>query len=427
MSGTTGLRQVPTTLLLGIGAALGGATDPRLSVRFIPSRTFPRVLLAVVWLGFSGGMFGGAVGQMYGPTQMGFPLGIAYLVGTLQAAPLLVAPWFPLMSWRISALGLAFGVAFATQIPGLHWPWPVTGCIVYLLECLFVALRHERRVTLGIGAVSVVVLCVTPVLLDGSGIAAFLSVAFVLIVLVLGDNIRTRRAAQSSLAEQEELHRRDLARQAALEERSRIARELHDVVAHHMSMVAIQAEAAPYKIPELPEEALRTFTTIRSASTTALTEMRRVIGLLRDAESGPERVPQPGMDRLADLVRGARDAGMRVDVEITGEDVRLPPGVDVSAYRIVQEALSNAGRYAPGAPVTVSIEHRPDALDVRIHNAGVDDTPPVDTPSGGNGLVGMRERAGMLGGTITAGPVTGGGFEVHAELPVEPGEVPDHT
>ncbi|WP_163572403.1 sensor histidine kinase [Fodinicola feengrottensis] len=159
------------------------------------------------------------------------------------------------------------------------------------------------------------------------------------------------------LVEQQALREQDLvrqelleARQAVLTERSRIARELHDVVAHHMSMIAIQAQAAPYKIPDLPPPALETFAAIRGASTTALTEMRRVIGLLRDESEDAERVPQPGLDGLDELVKGARAAGMSVELTITrGPQEEVPLGVDVSAFRIVQESLSNASRHAPGA------------------------------------------------------------------------------
>lgn len=426
----TGPAAVP--VLGPIAAALLLARD---RPRDLVMRSRPRrVTVLVLSVLFGGGMFGGAVGQMYGSHQMGFSLGIAFGLGALQALPLIAAPWYPLLAWRVSTVGLVLGVLTYPPGPaslpypagpGPGWPWPATSCIAYLMVLLLVALRHDRQVVAGVGLV--VVLGGVPLLWLGhhaSAPSVLLAVAFTLTVLVLGDNVRARRAAQAGLAEQAELRRQDLARQAVLEERSRIARELHDVVAHHMSMIAIQAEAAPYKIPGLPDEALRTFTAIRGASTRALTEMRRVIGLLRDDGDAAERLPQPGLDLLDDLVAGARDAGMIVRTVVTGTPRDLPAGVDVSAYRIVQEALSNAGRHAPGAAVTVTLAYDARALRIRVADDGVVTGEPGDPGNGGHGLVGMRERVAMLGGTLHAGPADEGGFAVTAELPVGENDEP---
>ncbi|HEY3684331.1 MAG TPA: sensor histidine kinase [Streptosporangiaceae bacterium] len=425
----TGAAAVP--VLGPVMDALWGVSDGSRPALRLPSGRAVRILLLIAWLGFSFGMTAGAVGQMYGPTQMGFTLGMAYAMGLFQTLPLFLAPRFPLTAWRVSAVGMLLGALTGPHgplasgpsppaAPGHEWPWAVTACIAYLVMLFLVALRHDRRVTEGAGILTLAV--ALPLLLVRYGWSApamLLTVAFTLIVLVLGDNIRTRRAAQDRLAEQSALRRQDLARQAVLEERSRIARELHDVVAHHMSMIAIQAEAAPYKIPGLPDEALRTFTAIRGASTTALTEMRRVIGLLRDEGTAAERLPQPGMELLDDLIGGVRAAGMTVRTEVTGEPRPLPAGVDVSAYRIVQEALSNAGRHAPGATVTVNVAYEPRLLRIRVADDGAVTGIRDDTPAGGHGLVGMRERVTMLGGAFDAGPGDGGGFTVAAELPVD--------
>lgn len=426
----TGVAAVP--VLGPIAAVLLIATD-RPRDLMLRTRT-RRVAVGVVAVLLGGGMFGGAVGQMYGSHQMGFSLGTAFGLGALQALPLVAAPWYPLLAWRVATVGLVLGVLTYPARPGFlpypagpgpSWPWPATGCIAYLLVLLLVTLRHDRQVISGVGLVTV--LGGVPLLWlwhHASAPSILLAVAFALIVLVLGDNVRARRAAQAGLAEQAELRRQDRARQAVLEERSRIARELHDVVAHHMSMIAIQAEAAPYKIPGLPDEALRTFTAIRGASTTALTEMRRVIGLLRDDAEAAERLPQPGLDLLDDLVAGARDAGMTVRTAVTGTLRDLPAGVDVSAYRIVQEALSNASRHAPGAAVTVTLEYDDRALRIRVADDGAVTGEPGDPGNGGHGLVGMRERVTMLGGTFHAGPADEGGFAVTAELPVGENDEP---
>jgi signal transduction histidine kinase len=235
------------------------------------------------------------------------------------------------------------------------------------------------------------------------------------LILVLGDAILGRHTAETQLAEQAELRRRDLARQAVLEERSRIARELHDVVAHHMSMIAIQAEAAPLKIPDLPPAAQETLTAIRSAAREALAETRRVVGLLRNGDEVAERLPQPGLARLDELVEAGQQSGLSVELRVVGVPRPLVGGVDLSAYRIVQEALSNAARYAPGAAVCVAIHYGGERLRVSVSDDG-SSRPAKPQSSGGHGLVGMRERVAMLGGTLTTG-VQQEGFEVVADLP----------
>ncbi|MQA95322.1 MAG: PspC domain-containing protein [Streptosporangiales bacterium] len=372
-----------------------------------------RVLPWVIWVLFVFGMTAGSIGQMF---AMGAQQGLAWGVGLLQCAPLVVAAWSPLIAWRLMTVGVFLGGLGALQ-PEISWPWPATTCISYLLVLYLVGARYDRRVLAGAGAVTTLIVLPARYTADMGGFIVFVAIAVALAVLVAGDNVRTRRAAQRDLAEQEELRRRDLSRQAVLEERSRIARELHDVVAHHMSMIAIQAEAAPYKIPDLPDPARVTFGVIRDASREALTEMRRVVGLLRQQGEGAERLPQPGMDRLDELAKSARQAGMHVRVEVRGVPRPLGPAVDVSAYRIVQEALSNAGRYAPGANVDVEVAYEPELLRLRVSDDGT--ARPAGEPGGGHGLVGMRERAMMLGGTLHTGPREPHGFTVEAELPLD--------
>lgn len=200
-----------------------------------------------------------------------------------------------------------------------------------------------------------------------------------------------------------------------LEERSRIARELHDVVAHHMSLIAVQSQSAPRRIPGLPPEGVADFEEINSAARNALTEMRRVITVLRDDREQAERSPQPGVATLPTLISRAKQAGQRVDLRITGEPRPLPDAVDVSVYRIAQEALTNVRRHADVATASVTLAYLPDAVRVRVADRGVGDRSPGAHT--GQGLVGMRERVSMLGGTLRAGNREGGGFEVDAVLP----------
>ncbi|HEY7485400.1 MAG TPA: sensor histidine kinase [Streptosporangiaceae bacterium] len=208
--------------------------------------------------------------------------------------------------------------------------------------------------------------------------------------------------------------------QAVLRERARIARELHDVVAHAVSMIAVQAETAPYTMRSLSPEAQRGYAEIARTAREALVEMRRLLTVLRaDAKAEPEVAPQPRLDGLANLIEQHRGAGGRVDLSVHGSQHPLSATIELSAYRIVQEALTNARRHAPGAAVRVELTYLPDRLAVRVRDNGVSHPGSPHTEADpGHGLLGMRERATMLGGRFSAGPATSGGFLVEAELPL---------
>jgi signal transduction histidine kinase len=234
--------------------------------------------------------------------------------------------------------------------------------------------------------------------------------------LVLGDSRRQRGEA---IAERDESLRAmadSLQDQAAMGERARIARDLHDVVAHHVSAIAVQAETARLTTTDLPEEGRKQFESIGQTARDALDEMRRLLGVLReDTNAEPARAPQPGLLQLGELVDTARAAGTTVRLTMSGEITQLVPGIDLCAYRILQEALTNARRHAPGATVDVEIVYSGDSLRLRVS----DDGPGRATAEpDGHGLLGMRERALMVGGTLKAGPGHDGGFAVEAELPI---------
>ena len=251
-----------------------------------------------------------------------------------------------------------------------------------------------------------------------------------------GIAVRARREARRRTAAGEALADTMLAH-TARGERARIARELHDVVAHHISMVAVQAETARLTTPGLPAAGAQRFTEIGDTARAGLTEMRRLLGVLREdaADAGAtvaDRHPLPGLPQLAGLVDAARDAseaGIRLIV--SGPVTEFDPGVELAAYRIVQEALTNARRHAPGAAVDVELCYADDALRLRVRDngpgpAGSPETPgtesyaPADLAGGGHGLLGMRERALAVGGTLWTGPAPGGGFLVEAVLPAKP-------
>lgn len=223
-----------------------------------------------------------------------------------------------------------------------------------------------------------------------------------------GAHESNRRAIEAEVAAAEQ------AMAAVVEERTRIARELHDIVAHSVSMIVVQAGAAEQVVDDDPDYVRRALGTIRSTGTGALDEMRRVVAVLRDGDEPGTLEPQPGLSAVPDLVEEARAAGLTTSLEVTGAERPLPAGVDLSAYRIVQEALTNVRRHAAATRVRVALTYDDRALRIEVLDDGVG---PI-APGGGHGLVGMRERAALYGGTVETGPVDGRGFAVRAVLPV---------
>ena len=251
--------------------------------------------------------------------------------------------------------------------------------------------------------------------------SAVVLLVLVLAALALGD---ARRLRGQAIAERDQSRRGVAAAQrdqAALAERARIARELHDVVAHHVSMIAVQAETARLATPGMPEQGRERLEASAQTARDAMTELRRLLGVLRsDSDHGDpddSRSPQPGLDRLDELVDGARAAGTPVRLVLAGQVGPLPPGVDLTAYRIVQEALTNARRHAPGAEVEIELRYTPDTLHLRVRDNGPGPAGPA-AASDGHGLLGMRERAAMVGGSLRTGTPSGGGFVVEADLPI---------
>jgi signal transduction histidine kinase len=208
-------------------------------------------------------------------------------------------------------------------------------------------------------------------------------------------------------------------REAVAAERAAIARELHDVVAHHMSVMVVQAGAARAVGARDPAAAAEALRQIEASGRTGLAEMRRLLEVLKAEEDGDGRAPQPGLARLGELLDAMRASGLPVEAVVEGAPRALSPGVDLSAYRIVQEALTNSLRHAGGASARVVVRYEPDALGLEIADDGPG--PPEDSEaSGGHGLIGMRERVQLFGGELEAGPRPGGGFLVRARLPSEP-------
>ncbi|MEU6662655.1 sensor histidine kinase [Streptomyces sp. NPDC046821] len=247
---------------------------------------------------------------------------------------------------------------------------------------------------------------------------------------VLGDSIRTRRAYWAQLEERAarlEKEREAQSKVAVAAERARIARELHDVVAHNVSVMVVQADGAAYVLDTAPEQAKKALETISGTGRQALAEMRRLLGVLRTGEhqESGEYVPQPDVEQLDELIEQVRVAGLPVDFKVEGTPRPLPSGVELTAYRIVQEALTNTRKHGgPEAGASVRLVYFDDGLGLLVEDDGKGAPHEMYEDGGadgrGHGLIGMRERVGMVGGTLDAGPRPGGGFRISALLPLKP-------
>ncbi|MFJ8022235.1 sensor histidine kinase [Streptomyces sp. NPDC096311] len=259
-------------------------------------------------------------------------------------------------------------------------------------------------------------------------IAVFQTVPFAL-AWVLGDSIRTRRAYLAQLEERAarlEKEREAQSKVAVAAERARIARELHDVVAHNVSVMVVQADGAAYVMDTAPEQARKALETISGTGRQALAEMRRLLGVLRTGEhqESGEYVPQPDVEQLDDLIEQCRTSGLPVDFKVEGTPRPLPSGVELTAYRIVQEALTNTRKHGgPNAGASVRLVYFDDGLGLLVEDDGKGAPHELYEEGGadgqGHGLIGMRERVGMVGGTLDAGPRPGGGFRISALLPLK--------
>ncbi|MFE6196973.1 sensor histidine kinase [Streptomyces sp. NPDC057838] len=383
--------------------------------------------------------FGVTVGGTGDMTDNGrLAAGSALLIAGAQGGAMVLGLWRPVPAWWLSLGAFLVGAVavrgrFELGYPETYtWPWTAAGMIAEMFVLLLLALRVPTRAATAALALTALLTYV----LEGLGGSAphdatdVLALSLFTVVVIVGTALRGRREARAQLVEQTTLTAEERTRRTLLEERSRIARELHDVVAHHMSVISIQAQVAPHLVQDPPDELKENLAGIRQNALEALTELRRVLGVLRSEHPGPgesaapgdttgAHTPQPTLDRLDALVENTRAAGREVLTEINGERRPLPPGVELSAYRIVQEALSNALRHAPGARITVRLTYEADGLEVEIVN-GRPTAPPPPSTGAGHGLLGMRERVAMLGGTMTAHPWHWDGFKVTAFLPDTP-------
>jgi signal transduction histidine kinase len=335
--------------------------------------------------------------------------------------PLLARRRLPLAAPVAAAVAVAAAGAILDYdlIEGLWTP----AFVAFLVSPWLLAASNElRRALVGeavvIAGIAVLAAAVAPIAADFLFVVFLSAAAF-----TAGAALNTRTRRTTELAERGEVLERireEEARQAVSEERTRIARELHDVIAHSVSVMTVQAAAARMLLDDSPERALAPVTAVEETGREALAELRRLLGILRRAFPEGEdsadvaRAPQPGMANLDTLLAQVRAAGCTVDLEVEGTPVGLAPGLDLAAFRIVQQSLAGVAPTQGSPPVVVRVRHSPGALELQVDGgAGPDDE------NGGQGLVGMRERVGIYGGTITSGSLPDGRYRVTARLPLE--------
>jgi len=355
--------------------------------------------------------------SIYTPDDPQFPFeggggdpSAAVLLNVLAVLPLLAANRFPFVAAATASLVSLVILASPETVVTLS----ALGVLLYTIGRL-VAQRGLR-----VASPLLFLFFVNAIIpLDGDGVdlASIGPFLFVVAAALAGESSRKRTEAVTALDETQAAMAESVREQTAMEERAAIARELHDIVAHHLSMIAVQSETARLTSPKLSADARGRFEAIAATARDALTETRRLLGVLReDVEGDAERAPQPGLDQLGELVDTARDAGSNVRLILQGKVVALPAGIDLAGYRIVQEALTNARRHAPGADIDVEVSYEEDIVKLRVRDHGPG---PADDMMTGHGIVGMRDRATIAGGTFEFGAAEGGGFVVEVSLPTD--------
>jgi signal transduction histidine kinase len=373
------------------------------------------VLLAVVFLV-------GSTRPAYG-----IPIWVAYVLALVSTLPVAVRRLWPLPVLAVVLAGSVAAMAIGTGKD----PSVAVALALYL-----VGLRYPRRTSLAVLA-GVLAATAAGMVAGGAALgyreagnlaarvaeeAVFLAAAW-----AIGVAVREQHAYTAGLREQAERRVQAQlaeARHAVAAERLRIAREMHDVVAHSLSLIAMQAGVGNYVAAARPEEAARTLASIEATSRAAMREMRRLVGVLRDDQAEPELAPAHGLADVGQLITGTADAGVRVQLEIRGVQRPVPPGVDLAAYRIVQEALTNVVKHAQTTESRVVVTYADDAIGLEITDDGHGAPADSVAASAGHGMAGMAERVSLFGGEFHAGPRPGQGFRVAARLPLDsaPGE-----
>lgn len=326
-------------------------------------------------------------------------------------------PWAGLGASVAGGLTLMFITAGAA--PGWPWPWTVTALLAHCLTVFVLALRHSWYWATSLWAAGAMLTVLGPAFMTDETSPDAVANGVVLVSLsggiaLVGGLVRLWILSVGRVEEAERTSATEAGRRRELEERNRIARELHDVVAHSMSVITVQASTARYRVPGVDDTVQQEFEDIAASSRQALAEMRGLLGILRGQDSAPT-TSLPGLDDVAGLIESTRASG--AEIVFTGTDAEVPEAVGLTAFRVVQEALSNALRHAPGSTITVTLSHDGHDLAVSVINSRPQ-RPAEVTPSARLGLAGIRERVAALGGSVDTGPTPDGGFQVSTVLPV---------
>jgi signal transduction histidine kinase len=364
-------------------------------------------------------LLGISVGWLSHEPSHGHAAVVEYGLAVALCAPLALRRRYPTGVFAFIA-----AVAFAQWLADIP-PRPEDLAILIASYTVAAYARRAEAIAATVVVLGGVVLAVARWRVERFAPALIAPCALAVAALVLGDDLRNRRAYLAALEERARRleHEQEQQTQAAVAaERASIARELHDVVAHNLSVMVVQAEAATVSIGEHPDQARTAMAAVGTTGRQALAEMRRLLGVMRP--TGPDgetssRAPQPGMAQLQSLVDGVRQAGLPVQLDMLGQPSGLPTGMELAMYRIVQEALTNTLKHAgPGATSTVRIRYGRDSVEVDVTDDGRALDPLTGPDPTGQGLVGMRERAAMYGGTVDAAPGSNGGFAVTARFPI---------
>ncbi len=356
-------------------------------------------------------------------TIYGVHLLAAFGTSLAMAGALPLAVRWPWLGAASATLSLAAFAMLSAGSEGAPWPWPVTTIVGQ--SALLIVLGLMRSWPLGLTTWIAGVVVTAPFAFVDSGAVASVVTAGVVTALAfaVAHLLAQRRIIGGELFRAREHSAAEQQRRVLVEERNRIARELHDVVAHGLSIIHVQATSAPYRIDGLNDAARAEFGEIAASARAAMTEMRQLLGVLRSADAAAETAPQPGLAELPALATSVERAGVPVTLDL-GDGLPESGLATTAAYRIVQEALSNVVRHAPGAPTHVSIEVLAGELVVGVENdastVGTDASGGADQSGGGHGLIGIAERAALLGGRAEYGARPGGGYRVLATLPLEP-------
>ena len=351
------------------------------------------------------------LGEVPGPRWLLIPGVLLYTL------PLLLRRRFPFIAPAF-VFGVHIAITFADpQAVGSL----ATGPIAVLLTFWAVGERNGGQLAvaglgLGLGTIAIVAVVDVRVGVDQAINGALLGGLAWLFALLLARRGRRAAAAEARAVQLERDHEQRY-QAAAATERGRIARELHDVIAHSVGVMTVQAGAARMQLPDHPDRAVPPLLAVEETGRQALTELRRLLGILRDDEP-PALAPQPGLNDLPTLAEAMQHAGVEVDLKVEGRPRPLPASLDLTAYRIVQEALTNTLKHAGPARASVVVHYEPDALRLDIIDDG--QAPPTTADGSGHGLPGMRERVNLFGGQLNAGPGRDGGYSVSARFPLQP-------